>query len=320
MATKLGVILADFNTSLASDIAIGGTTATLSIATDDDSVALPSGRYFFTLDGGNSSKEHISCDLVGTALTNIKSVSRQGVETTGAVRKHRIGSTVTITDFAHIKYINDLLSGLTSLNASAPLGYDGAPAGLAGNQLATVAYVLSVVNGGTVAFDNQIITGVAGETLVVNDFVYFKESDQRWWKVDADTSTTFNGLMTGFAKGAASAGGGTTIQISGVVSGLSGLTAGAKYYASNTAGAISSTAGTIAALIGWALSTTTLLLQPYVSPNEKLALAGSQGIPNSSNKYLTQDNTFAFGYDQSQTSENADIEFGEADTTGKKSK
>ena len=135
MSTKLGTILADFTTSLATDLAIGGTSATLSSATDDDGVALPSGRYFFTLDGTNSSKEHISCDLVGTSISNIKSLSRQGVETTGVARKHRIGTTVSLTDFGHIKFINDLIAGTTTLNASAPLGYDGAPASLTGDQL-----------------------------------------------------------------------------------------------------------------------------------------------------------------------------------------
>lgn len=155
MSTKLGTILADFTTALSTDIAVGGTTATLSSATDDDGNALPSGRYFFTLDGSNSSKEHISCDLVGTALTNIKSLSRQGVETTGAVRKHRIGASVSLTNHGHLKFINDLVSGTTTLNALAPLGYDAAPSSLTGNQLATVTYVLGVVNGGTVTFDKQ---------------------------------------------------------------------------------------------------------------------------------------------------------------------
>jgi hypothetical protein len=158
MSTKLGKILADFTTSLATDIAVAGTTATLSSATDDDGVALPSGRYFFTIDGSNSSKEHISCDLVGTALTNIKSLSRQGVETTGTARKHRIGASISLTDFGHIKFINDLVAGTTNLDSSAPLGYDGAPASLTGNQLATVTYVLGVVNGGAVTFVNICFT------------------------------------------------------------------------------------------------------------------------------------------------------------------
>jgi hypothetical protein len=148
MATLQATIIADFQTQLATAIAVGGTTATLQSATDDDGVALPAGRYFFTVDGANSSKEHFSCALSGTSLTSLKSVSRQGVETAGAVRAHRIGATVTITDFAHILQINNLLNGTTNLNASTPLGYDGTASITTNDQLATKAYVDGVVVSG----------------------------------------------------------------------------------------------------------------------------------------------------------------------------
>jgi hypothetical protein len=322
MATLLGTILADFNTSLASDIAVGGTTATLSSATDDDSVALPSGRYFFTIDGSNTSKEHISCDLSGISLTNIKSVSRQGVETTGVARKHRIGATVTITDFGHIKYMNDLVAGATTFNASAPLGYDDAPASLTGNQFATVAYVLATVSGGTVVFDQQLIsTQTSGEALAINDFIYLKEADAKWYKVDADTTTTYEGLQTGFNKTTA-AGADVTIQvaISGPVSGFSGLTAGSKYYASTTAGAITDTAPTNSMFVGWALTTTQLLFNPsrktVPSQFEKDAMVGTLGAPKSTNKFVTADNISLASTDQSQTTQDAVSAFGEADSTG----
>ncbi len=148
MATQLGKIVADFTSQLATAMAVGATTATLQSATDDDGVALPSGRYFFTIDGDSVRKEHISCSLSGTSLTNIKSVSRQGAETTGTARLHKIGATVTITDFAHIKYINDLLDGTTNLNASEPLEYDATATINADNQLATKAYVDGVAVAG----------------------------------------------------------------------------------------------------------------------------------------------------------------------------
>ncbi len=148
MATDLGIIIADFQTQLATAIAISGTSATLQSATDDDGVALPAGRYFFTLDGDNSAKEHIVCDLSSTALTNIKTVSRQGVETSGVLRKHRVGATVTITDFKHIRAINDLVSGAVDFNASEPLGYDGTASITTANQLATKAYVDGVAIAG----------------------------------------------------------------------------------------------------------------------------------------------------------------------------
>lgn len=325
MSTKLGTILADFTTALSTDIAVGGTTATLSSATDDDGVALPSGRYFFTLDGSNSSKEHISCDLVGTALTNIKSLSRQGVETTGAVRKHRIGTSVSLTDFGHIKFINDLIAGTTTLNASAPLGYDGAPASLTGNQLATVTYVLGVVNGGTVTFDKQIISGqTSGEALTVNDIVYFKEADAKWYKVDADLTATFDQLQMGVAQSTVAINTSVTIGISGPMSGFTGLTAGSKYYASNTPGEITTSAGTNSVFVGWALSTTILLFdsvgKTLPTQKEKDALVGSQGTPSTTNKYITQDNTTSAGTDQSQTTQNSDIATGESNTTNNRNK
>lgn len=149
MATKLATIIADFTTQLASELAVGGTTATLSSATDDDGVALPSGRYFFTLDGANSKKEHISCDLAGTALTNIKTVSRQGVETAGVLRKHRIGASIGITDFAHILQINALLAGTTDLNYLVPLKYDGTASISDLKHLATKAYVDGIAIAGS---------------------------------------------------------------------------------------------------------------------------------------------------------------------------
>lgn len=148
MATRLGKIVADFRTSLATRIAVSGTSATLQSATDDDSVSLPAGVYYFTIDGDNAQKEHIQCSLSSTAITSIQSVSRQGVLTSGCVREHRIGASVVITDFAHIKYMSDLLDGTTNLNASVPLGYDGTASVTTANQLATKAYVDGVAIAG----------------------------------------------------------------------------------------------------------------------------------------------------------------------------
>ena len=321
MTTLLGKIIADFTTSLSTDLPVGGTTATLSSATDDDGIALPSGRYLLTTDNGNSSKEHISCDLVGTALTNIKSVSRQGVETVGVVRKHRIGASVKITNFGHLKFINDLVSGATALNSSAPLGYDG-PVSVTGNQLATVAYVLGVVTGGAVTFDQQTISAqTSGEAIAINDVVYFKESDALWYKADADLTATFDQLQIGICKTLATASGQTIqVAISGPVSGFSGLTVGSKYYLSNTAGAITTTEGTNSVFIGWALSATILLFNPLLktlpTQKEKDAMAGSTGVPSTTNRYVSEDNTSTGLTGQSQLTQNSSSTVGEANTTG----
>ena len=115
---------------------------------------------------------------MGTALTNVQSISRQGAVTTGFSIYHRAGATVAISDWAALYRILYDLTTVNALDANVPLGYDAAPAGLTGNNLATVAYVLGVVSGGTVTFDQQVIAGeTAGETLLLHDHVYLKESD-----------------------------------------------------------------------------------------------------------------------------------------------
>jgi len=138
---SLGKIIADFETSLAAKMSIGATTGTLLSATDSDGVGLPTGRYFFSIDGNNASKEFISCTLTGTALTAVKTLARQGTETSGTLREHRTGAKVTITDFAHIKKINDLLDGTTKFDGSVILGYSGTATLGADGDFATKKYV-----------------------------------------------------------------------------------------------------------------------------------------------------------------------------------
>lgn len=147
----LGKIVADFSTTLAAKLSVAETTATLQSATDSDSVALPAGTYFFTINGGNSQKEYISCTLSGTALTAINNVTRQGVQAAGAVREHRVGSSVTITNFAHIIEQNNLLDGTTDFDSTVPLAYDGDP-DLTGNnkKFATVKLVEDTIIAGGV--------------------------------------------------------------------------------------------------------------------------------------------------------------------------
>jgi len=100
-------IIADFETQLSTAIAIGATSFSISSGLDDDGIAAPTGTYYFTVDNGASNKEYLTGTLTGTSVTVVKSVSRQGVETTGAVRAHRVGASVIMTDFAtYKKYID----------------------------------------------------------------------------------------------------------------------------------------------------------------------------------------------------------------------
>lgn len=101
-------IIADFETSLATSISVGSTSFTLASATDDDGVALPTGKYYLTVDNASNQKEYFVGTLTGTSVASVSSVSRQGAETSGAVRAHRVGASVIMTDFMTYKnYIDE---------------------------------------------------------------------------------------------------------------------------------------------------------------------------------------------------------------------
>ena len=143
MTTLLPKIAADFKTQLATGVSIGDTTSSPVSNTDSDGVALSDGKWIFTVNGDDSSKkEYIICTKTGANLTSVQNVSRQGVITTGFAKAHRIGASVSVTDFASLLFIKNLLDGTTDLNSSLPLKYDGVATLTPGsNQLATVAYV-----------------------------------------------------------------------------------------------------------------------------------------------------------------------------------
>jgi hypothetical protein len=299
MSSLIPKVIADLELQIASAIGIGDTSFTLNASTDDDGVAIPAGIYCFTVDNGTSNKEYLIGQVNGTAVTSVKSVSRQGAETTGALKKHRIGAPCILTDFAAVQRVVDILKGVNTLDGANPVSYGTEPTLSDRKELATVGYVLDAAFGGAITFDSQVITNVtAGESVVLGDLVYFKTSDQEWYKVDADTAATVVGVQLGIAKGTGSDGVAITggVQLSGVFT-TSGLTAGSLYYASNTAGGYTTTAGTIKQVVGVALSTTRLLLTlpnpQTVSSREKDALSGGGvfGTPSGTNKFQTEQGT-----------------------------
>ena len=143
MSASLLKIVADFDTQLVTAASIGGTTATLVSATDDDGVALPTGTYGLTIDAGNSSKEYIICTLTSTALTGILSITRQGTTSSGFARAHRRGAKVTLTDWAILKRMLNNLDGTTGFDSAVKLGYDADPGITSGDttKFATVKFV-----------------------------------------------------------------------------------------------------------------------------------------------------------------------------------
>lgn len=286
MANLIPLAIADFETSLSVAISAGATSLTLSSATDDDGEALPAGKYCFTVNNGSSNKQYLLGQLNGTDVTSVVSVSRQGVETSGAAFAARAGSPIIISDFATIQRVADILRGQLALDGGNPVGYDAEPTLADRKELATVGYVLDTVTGGTVNFDSMTVAGNAGEAVVAGNLVYFKTSDQEWYLVDADTAATLDAVQIGIALGTGSDGVAITggVQITGTWT-TAGLTAGSLYYASNTAGAIASSAGTNSKVVGLAFSTTKLLL---LNQPAQGAFAGAGERPSISNKFLTQ--------------------------------
>lgn len=134
-------VVADLETQLSSAIAVGATSFTIASATDDDGVALPSGLYTFTVDNGSSNKQYLIGSLSGTTVSSVKTVTRQGTETSGSLRAHRVGAPVIITDHVSLQRVSDILRGALALDADNPLIYDADPTIADDKELATKKYV-----------------------------------------------------------------------------------------------------------------------------------------------------------------------------------
>lgn len=130
MSSKLTKVVANFETSLAAKLAAGATSGALTTVTDKNGVALPTAKYCMVVDRGTGDEEHLLFDLAGNAMSNIFSVSRQGVMTAGVQNSngHRAGSKCYLTDFVNLKIIVDILNGDEPFDGTKPLAYDSSPA------------------------------------------------------------------------------------------------------------------------------------------------------------------------------------------------
>lgn len=288
MSTEnISKIASDFQTQLSGAISVAASSFTLQSVTDADGTDLSDGIYCFTIDRDNNSrKEYLIGQLTGATKTvsSISSISAQGVLTANAQKSHRIGANVIISDHSILAAISRIFNGAGTINPASPLEYTTAPTLSSATQIATKGYVDSVVSGGTVNSDRIILgSQTAGETVAAGNIVYFKSSDSRWWKADADLTATFTDVLLGVALGAGTAGNPVTdgVQIYGKCDSFTGLTATATYYLSNTAGGVSSSAGTNSVIIGQAFSTTGIFFNPNISESQ-YAIASSAGVGDAS--------------------------------------
>jgi len=261
-----------FETSLAAPITATADSLTLTSNTVRGGGSL-SGYNCFTIDEGSAQAEFVCGTASGTAVTNVTrgiSPSDGTSADTDLQFSHRRGASVKITDFPIIQLLRNQNNGEATFENA--LRYAGSVTPSSADELADVGYVLSVVNGGTVTFDALTVAGTAGETLATSTLVYFKSSDQRWWKVDTDDTATFQNVALGLTRGSGTAGtsvlnGG--VLLSGLQTGLTGLTAGATYHASSSAGSFNTATSVLP--IGVAKSTTELYFDPVMLGVPRLA-------------------------------------------------
>lgn len=262
----LGVALpsgtALFETSLASPITTSALTMTL-VANSIRGGGSLSGYQCFTIDEGSAQAEFVCGTVSGTSVTGLErglSPADGITQDTDLQFSHRRGASVKITDFPLIQRLRSQASGSGTYEDVLSYAPGVTPSG--SDEIADVGYVLSAISGtSTLAFDKLSPAGTAGETMGTGTIVYFKKSDQRWYKLDVDDFTNYVDTEVGCTAGA-----GTTANgISGgiILRGLCpqvNLTAGANYFASSTAGATST--ATTSQSIGVARSTTQLYFNP----------------------------------------------------------
>lgn len=263
-------------------VSVGATSVILSSFALPDGTLLTMSNFgtkgYGTIEPGNGTKEEqisftgVTQNANGTAtLTGVKNVSFVSpyTETSGVTSSHVGGTTFVISNTSGFydgftnKYADETIEGLWDF----PTGSNNPTIGstyvapTSDTQIATKRYVDEIATAGA-TYNAQVIAGVAGETLASGDSIYYKTSDQRWWKTDADASATSIGVKLGIAQGAATAGATVNVLTSGLTQNLSGLTPGSSYYLSGTAGALSTTAGAFGRFVGRAVSATNLYFDP----------------------------------------------------------
>lgn len=275
------------DTYLASGIDDDDTSMTLADGESRDGETL-TGRYCFTVDVGTPSLEYICGTASGTAVTSLErgvKVSNPNATSSDLAFSHRRFAPVQVTDFPFNQLVQRQLSGTDAIEGV--LSYEAGITPTGSNHLTDVEYVLGAISGtSTVSFDRNIVTGNAGETVSAGNLIYFKASDQEWYRVDTDTPSAFRDRQVGIAQGSGTNGNAITggILLQGMDTNQSGLTAGSTYFASASVGGISTTRSTL--LVGEAKTTTSLYFNPrledsYLSiPTGTIQAYASSSAPN----------------------------------------
>lgn len=249
---------------LATGISKTDTSLTLSTGELRNGQTL-SGFLCFTIDNNTPTVEYVCGNASSTEVTNLSrgvDVLNPSATSSDLAYSHRRFASVSISDYPTLQFIARQLNGDDAIGAA--LSYESGVTPTGNNHLTDVEYVLGVVNGGSVSFDQEIITGDAGETVSAGNVLYFSTTDGEWYEADADVSDSFTDRLIGIAQGAGTNGNPISggVLISGVDSNQTGLTPNSLYFLSSTAGSVQTATST--QTIGVAKSNTELILAPHV--------------------------------------------------------
>jgi hypothetical protein len=318
-----------------SGVIIGATSITLTTLTDIYGNVLTMSNFgskgYITLEPDTTNEEAatftgITANSNGTyTLTGISSVLAVSpyTETSGLVRQHNGGTKVVITD--NVAFWNTFVNSNNIATINAVHTFTASPVvpdPVGNTDAANKEWVLTQVNGGPVSTNAVIENGTAGTTIAKGDVVYLNSADAKWYLADATSTSTINNVQLGIAQGAGTSGNAITggVLRKGLDSNQSGGTAGELGYVKNSGGTVGTSTGTNEKVVGNFITSTTFNFNPdfyYVpSASIKAAEGGSQGVPGSSNTFITQDNLSSAGIDQSQTTEDSATGVGLASTTG----
>ena len=297
LGAAIPTVVAVFQSSLQASITPTATSMTLVSGTNSAGNAL-SGYTCFNIDEGTALEEFVCGTASGVNVTSMLrglDPVNGSLEVTALKKNHRRGASVKITNYPSLGIVSRILNGNETIPN--PISYASGVGPVSSSDLADKEYVLSVVSGGTITYNQVIVAGTAGETVAAGNLIYLKASDGLWYKTDADTASTVDVVQLGISQGSATVGvsisGGVLIK--GVDQNNTG-TAGALVYASNTAGALATSTGTTERVIGqYIVDSAGLYFDPSfyytLTAIQKAALVGGStfGTPSSSNKFITQD-------------------------------
>jgi len=158
--SELPLLVANFETSLASKITSDATTLTLVSATTDAGNSL-SGWYGLTIDVGNSNQEYVIGNCSGVTCSSlIRGISTDnGVSTsTDWQYSHRRGAAVQMTDHPNLVIITNILNGIDGIPDI--LYYDDSNTFTSAKQLIDKNYADSIANQGA-ATSSDTVAGIA---------------------------------------------------------------------------------------------------------------------------------------------------------------